>query len=846
VEVTRTTTADAVAFSVTFVSDVNPNTNIASDILAPGTLHHLPLLQLNDHLMGATYDDVNSAVARDDGLTPTRYAATIVDHVAGASLQMADLRGLDTGVAYYVRVSAANDRGYGSYQVSNPPSLAPVAAPGSVAAVRLLPHTETSVVVEYDEIADENGADILSYKVEWAGASSFQTRDSHYGFAVKNITHLRQRVVTAAPAAPISGTFTLATGGFVGLFTVPVGGNTVKFDLTPGSSSLIRVEGATDLTQAVSRNDWISVDGTLFRVHATAEFTASKIPLASVDDPTQAAQYNGRLLRSQPVYISTTTLGSVIATQGDNQVQTQWNTAGATGTDFDVSGAVNLGDRVRIGHPITGPTYRIRTVAPGSVTLAPEDDPTVVHSATFDNAGGDMTFVPMFREETTDPIAFDATAFDVQSALESLEIVPVVHVSREVVGNGFAWDITFAAPTADGASKLYVNGLGLVGAGVPGDATVVAHGVGSHIVRGRVASAYVFARVAALNARGYGTPAISAPPSRLPQSTVPYAPTAVTMQPASDTELLVEWAPPTHDGGISVTEYEVEWDTSTAFNTGTGGRPLGSYFVAVSESAPTIDVQEFRTVASDDDLSGTFRLSFYGSFTEQLAHDATAADVEAALEALPAVSDVAVRRNVGVNGHTWVVSFTNTKVGGDLNGYFSVDGAGLRCAACGNDGPFISVSSSREVQAVYCDAGAAGTFKLSFRGHETVDISVAATAEDVEDAVEALPFIGDVDVSMSLANVCGAQDGVTSISFNTLHGDLAMMQVVGGAGAVRVGEAQKGASQRTVGRSPFSFVIPGLNDNTDYYVRVSAYNHIGHGAQTFASVRRPRANVALP
>jgi hypothetical protein len=173
VEVTRTTTADAVAFSVTFVSDVNPNTNIASDILAPGTLHHLPLLQLNDHLMGATYDDVNSAVARDDGLTPTRYAATIVDHVAGASLQMADLRGLDTGVAYYVRVSAANDRGYGSYQVSNPPSLAPVAAPGSVAAVRLLPHTETSVVVEYDEIADENGADILSYKVEWAGASSF-------------------------------------------------------------------------------------------------------------------------------------------------------------------------------------------------------------------------------------------------------------------------------------------------------------------------------------------------------------------------------------------------------------------------------------------------------------------------------------------------------------------------------------------------------------------------------------------------------------------------------------------------------------------------------------------------
>ena len=42
---------------------------------------------------------------------------------------------------------------------------------------------------------------------------------------------------------------------------------------------------------------------------------------------------------------------------------------------------------------------------------------------------------------------------------------------------------------------------------------------------------------------------------------VPSRPQAVSAEVYSDTEMHIQWSPPTSDGGAAITSYEVSWDT---------------------------------------------------------------------------------------------------------------------------------------------------------------------------------------------------------------------------------------------------------------------------------------------
>jgi hypothetical protein len=74
-----------------------------------------------------------------------------------------------------------------------------------------------------------------------------------------------------------------------------------------------------------------------------------------------------------------------------------------------------------------------------------------------------------------------------------------------------------------------------------------------------------YARVFAVNSEGYSLPQIASS-SEKPQ-VVPGKPTAVILSVVSSTELQVQWNAPDDNGGDSITEYIVEYDTRSDFLT---------------------------------------------------------------------------------------------------------------------------------------------------------------------------------------------------------------------------------------------------------------------------------------
>ena len=84
-----------------------------------------------------------------------------------------------------------------------------------------------------------------------------------------------------------------------------------------------------------------------------------------------------------------------------------------------------------------------------------------------------------------------------------------------------------------------------------------------------------------------------------------------------------------------------------------------------------------------------------------------------------------------------------------------------------------------------------GDFRVSFRGATTLNVPVTATASDMKRALENLPSIGHVSVTLipGTALTGGVEWKVT---FNTEAGDLPKMQVRGCWGYIVVGIALAG------------------------------------------------------
>jgi len=152
------------------------------------------------------------------------------------------------------------------------------------------------------------------------------------------------------------------------------------------------------------------------------------------------------------------------------------------------------------------------------------------------------------------------------------------------------------------------------------------------------------------------------------------------------------------------------------------------------ELATTNDRQEFWTDAE----AGTFTFSYgYGdATTEPIAFDATAVQIETALEALPEVVDVAVQ-GTGARDDPWVVAPVSLET--PYTDRFIPDPEGLPPR-----GPAVEVAGEGDEFTVAVAAGG-GTFTLTV-GSTTEPIPFDVWREDLEAILELLPEVVEVTI----------------------------------------------------------------------------------------------------
>jgi len=145
--------------------------------------------------------------------------------------------------------------------------------------------------------------------------------------------------------------------------------------------------------------------------------------------------------------------------------------------------------------------------------------------------------------------------------------------------NAFVWRITFLDDALPPGSDYDITlaTAALTTAGDVGSASVSArlltrgetyeacHGTLTVPSLGGLVKGLTYhARVLAVNSEGYSLPAIASEPQA--PMIIPGPPTSVSLDVASDTELIVMFAPPSDNGGAGITKYMVEWSPSSDFS----------------------------------------------------------------------------------------------------------------------------------------------------------------------------------------------------------------------------------------------------------------------------------------
>jgi autotransporter-associated beta strand protein len=170
---------------------------------------------------------------------------------------------------------------------------------------------------------------------------------------------------------------------------------------------------------------------------------------------------------------------------------------------------------------------------------------------------------------------------------------------------------------------------------------------------------------------------------------------------------------------------------------------------------------------------GTFTLAFDGQATGPLPYNATAAQVQTALNALKTISGPGGSVTVTQSSNVYTVTF-----GGSLA---ATDPALL--AGTGSGGAGVTVTGSvpnsfGEVQTVAVSGS--GTFTLSYNGQTTAALATNATAAQVQSALNGLSTIGGAGGSVTVTQLAG----VYTITFggSLVNADPASLSGTGSAG----------------------------------------------------------------
>ena len=427
-----------------------------------------------------------------------------------------------------------------------------------------------------------------------------------------------------------------------------------------------------------------------------------------------------------------------------------------------------------------------RTLSGGATSVTDGVDKVTVSTivdGTSEALGGD--FALDFRGQRTGYIAFDASAHDIETALESLSTIGSVDVVRSDPdeNGGYTWSVTFLTNLGD-VGMLGFDALDLTGTVSSGTVGELAQGafppfdsldVDNGLPLGSVTVtdlsdlaldvtgleqgiAYYF-RVFAVNALGQSEAAMGTPPFALPMPQQPGAPTNFTLYVLDGTSLRAAFGAPALDGGDEVDKFQLEYAT-TAFDDEVQSvrvslAPETEVQVVTSDTQILPEVQlvhlmvdsyagadyknEIQTVKCQA-TGGSFTLTFDGYETASIAYDADADAVAAYLMELTSLSRVNVTYGAAAyQACQPYVSGQDTSLHVEFIAAASYVGDMPMLVATQNE-----LEGERRVDVVEDTQGAApldGTFRLTFRGATTAAIDHDASAKTVKARLEDLDTI---------------------------------------------------------------------------------------------------------
>ena len=289
-----------------------------------------------------------------------------------------------------------------------------------------------------------------------------------------------------------------------------------------------------------------------------------------------------------------------------------------------------------------------------------------------------------------------------------------------------------------------------------------------------------------------------------------------------------------------------------------GADPGPSLAIATTtQGGPINEVQRVGFTTTSFFMGGSsFTLTYNGQTTADIDYDATAAQVQSALEALSNIApgDVVVTKTQdATQAKEWTLAFQGALAGSNLVqttiDISNIQGFGTKTKIEATDTQ--GSSGGSEVQTVTLSNATGGTFRLAFEGYVTTPLAYNATAAQVDAALDALASVDNVTVT-------GNAGGPWTVTFGGSQAGLNVSRMGGDATAATAGTLVRtlsytydAASQLTAASDPDSSyaisydnlgrVLTVDNNGTSGVPRViltSAYDVVGNRTQSFRVGRR--------
>ena len=443
--------------------------------------------------------------------------------------------------------------------------------------------------------------------------------------------------------------------------------------------------------------------------------------------------------------------------------------------------------------------HQVASGSPRYQSVAEEQ--TVAVSAEAADLGG--TFNLGFGGAVTAAVAADATAAEVQAALQALTEVGACLVGREAIANGFQWNVTFSDTPGD-LTLLSATASGLTGTapgvtvrertrGVPAftggaftsSGAVVVTVTDNDIAGVQLSTMTLAATESAASPGGY-TVALRTQPTALVTVTIAGDYDA---QPVPNTLVFNEtnWA--TEQGVTAVAmpdSVAEETEThyffhSTASGDGKYASQAQEQRVVVGGAVGAYEVQSVTTTSGA--TGGGFQLAFqleseaFSQTTPSLGASATAAEVKTALESLDSLSQVSVTRaDLSAGGHQWAVTFLEGSWNGDLpllSAISALSGEGAAVSVAEVTAGSLPIGGSFTL--AYCDSGTENPFRLC---STTANLTAQVTAPALRAALAELPTVASD--GLTVAKVASAEANSFTVTLGGNGGNNAVLEVAGG------------------------------------------------------------------